>query len=115
MNADSRRKEVLETLVDFTKPIDVLETDISQIPWDAPMSLITLTKDHVRRVLERYTSKALSPREVEQWANLLEVREDIAMEESVRDVVCRLANPILEGDLSEMEAQSLIKGPLSHR
>jgi hypothetical protein len=112
MSGDMRRVERLDALIKLNEPLAAIEADVSQLPWDDQSSSVVLTKEDVRSVLERYMSTALSPREVEQWANLLEGREDVTMEQSVRDVIYQLANPILEGELSPIAARSLITGPL---
>src|ERR1700735_3913680 len=90
MSGDMRRVETLQALIKLTKPLAAIEADVAQLPWDDQSSSAVLTKEDVRSVLERYMSTALSPREVEQWANLLEGREDVTMEQSVRDVIYQL-------------------------
>jgi hypothetical protein len=65
--------------------------------WDAPEELVVLTAADVVRLLERFLRGELSARQVEHWAELLEMRGDVAYEErwssELRRLLFLLANP----------------------
>jgi hypothetical protein len=50
----------------------------------------------------------LSEKEIEDWANLVECREDIELDD-VLDVISILANPLLKGVLTQDRAKKLIR------
>jgi len=108
MTGNMGKESVLVALVNLDKPLHDLEEDVSQLKWDDERSTVALSQDNVRSVLDRYLLGSLTSEEVEQWANLLEGREDIAAERSVRDMIHQLANPLLEGELSHAVARSLL-------
>lgn len=82
--------------------------------WDSPDGEVAhLLPSHIIFILQQYLSDRMSEQEVEDWANLLEVREDITFgavedEDTVIDVIHILANPVLEGPLTQMRAQRLV-------
>lgn len=109
---DDRRRAVLRDLIDFNRPIRDLRMDLGEFPWDIDEELITLTAGDVDRILRRYLAGELSAKEVEDWAETLEVREDVGFDElpneQVLEAVHFLANPCLHGDLTEATAREWI-------
>ncbi|MCK4945423.1 MAG: hypothetical protein KAS59_04090 [Alphaproteobacteria bacterium] len=72
-----------------------------------------MTRKNIISVLERYLHSELTAENVEDWANAVEIRDDIEFgiknEETVLDAVYILANPVLEGSLPPEMARSLIE------
>ncbi len=105
-------REILSTLLQFQSDLRSIESNLSSLEWDS-VEIITLSKDHLINVLERYLSSNLSAQDVENWANLIEGRDDIAYAENQEDLVKKsiteLANPILYGVLTPEIAENIIK------
>jgi len=80
---------------------------LAEFDWDCKNELIHLEKSHIAVVLESYLSKEISKEEVEDWANLIECRDDIGYEE-VAEVLHVLANPGITHELTEAVAASLV-------
>lgn len=103
----SDRHTVLRDLVEFAKPIDELRDALAVFPWDFRDIPLTMTADHIRRVIERYLKGELSAQHVEDWANLIEGREDIAFRsrdaETLHEIIYELANPLLTEALSPQD------------
>jgi hypothetical protein len=100
------RQEAVASLVSFDKPLALLRAGVAAFPydWDGP-ALATLRSGHVASVLARWKSGNLTAEEVEEWANLVEIREDLTHDPDdlkVADAVFDLANPLLQGDLTEI-------------
>lgn len=96
------REEVLQSVVRFDKSVDELRKLISGFGWDwTEAPLARLTGEHLGSVLSRYENGELTGREVEDWANLIEVREDIGTDPHVEAAIFALANPQLEGAIEE--------------
>lgn len=110
------RAEVLADLVAFSKPAEILDSLVRSLPWDAERPEITLTADHVRNVLNRFRAGELVSADVEIWADLIELREDIEPqadhEEAILHAIFVLATPSINGALDDALAVELI-GSLS--
>jgi hypothetical protein len=108
------RNEVLEDLVCFAKPLDCISESLAKLPWDddGNNSPFLLKRNHIIDILQRYLERKLSCTDVEDWANLIEGREDLeynsADEEIISSVVYALANPLLEEELSSNLSNELI-------
>ncbi len=106
------RGEVLDSLVTFDRPIELIKGALATFPWDHETTLVTLTRRHVRNVLERYQHGELGAAEIEEWASAIEGRDDVGFEDSsaklMHEIVHRLANPLLSGDLTPDVARELI-------
>ena len=100
------REEAVRSLLAFDRPLDELRERVAAFPFDwdgAPLG--TLRRDHVLAVLARWQSGELNHAEVEEWANLIEVRDDLVHDPddpAVAEAVFDLANPIIQGPLQEI-------------
>lgn len=107
------REEAVQSLVRFDKPLAVLRDCVGAFPfdWEGP-PLAILKADHVLSVLRRWEAGEVNAQEVEDWANLVEVRDDLDHDlanAAVASAVFDLANPELQGPL-ELLAPALRKG-----
>ncbi len=95
------RHAVLSSLIQFNEPVTRLKVALESLPWDVDHPIITLTKDNVTAILHRFTAGEFDAGVLEEWANLVEGREDIQFEpehaEAISDAIFRLANPALCG------------------
>lgn len=112
MNND--RSVVIENLLNFSRPLDELQRQLSGFDWDFEGVPVVLHRDHIVRVLRRYLNAELTASMVEQWANLLEGREDLCFdgkhEKWITETVHELANPLLTARLEAARARELIEG-----
>jgi hypothetical protein len=110
MNND--RSIVIENLLNFSSPLDELQRQLSIFDWDFEGIPTVLLPKHIAHVLRRYLSGELTASMVEQWANLIEGREDIRFEikheKWAKDTVYELANPVLITPLEITRARELI-------
>jgi len=103
------RKQILEDLIQFRKPIETLQSEVKRLPWDSDKALVTLKATHVQNVLRQYVNGKISAQIVEDWANLIEVREDIKMSQSLADAIFELANPTLHRELSPERTKEIAR------
>ena len=100
----NKRLGTLKNLVSFSKPLDELSSGLSEFSWDYDGEPLVVTSSQIAEVLKRYISGEIDAGEVEQWANMLECREDIEFEESneeqLENIIYSLANPELEGEIN---------------
>ena len=108
----SDRHIVLRGLVEFAKPIDELRSSLSAFKSDIKDIPLTMNGDHFRNVVVRYMKGELSAQNVEDWATLIEGREDITIRssnaEALREILHELANPELTEKLSHQRAKEMV-------
>lgn len=96
------REAILSSLISFDAPITKLRDELGTLTWDSD-PVVTLTRRDIVAVLERFSTGAIDALTVEDWANLVECREDIDFEVGYGDVIHAaihdLANPLLSGEL----------------
>jgi hypothetical protein len=101
---DMSRQSVLSSLVQFDAPLADLKAALALFSWDAD-PVITLTRRDIAAVLERFTSREIDVATVEEWANLVECREDIRFEpeheKTIAAAIHDLANPELRGKVMD--------------
>jgi len=97
------RQAVLSSLIQFNEPVTRLKVALESFPWDVDRPIITVTKDDVMAVLDRFLAGEFTADVLTEWANLLEGREDIQFEpdhaEAISATIFQLANPVLCGPL----------------
>ena len=105
---DAERRNILIELIEWRQPISQLTALMRSVPWDSDREVVQLTQAHILDVLRRFEAGLCSPAEVEDWANLIECREDIAHQtEQVTEAIYVLANPILTDPLTPALADQL--------
>lgn len=82
------------------------------MPWDSAKVLVELESKHIIHALESFLGGTLSERDIENWANAIESREDIgrdpAMKSTLDDAIFDLANPTIQGLLTRAAAAKWI-------
>ena len=100
---------ILLDLVHFKNNIDTLKNMLSQIGFDSETELVSMSRDDMVEILQRSLDKKISFLELEEWANLIECREDIGFEdEKIQEMIFKLANPYLYGKLDEKQVLSYL-------
>ena len=91
------RRSLLARLVMFDLPIEDSIAMLRAYGWDSNEELVVLSAADAIRILERYLRGELTARQVGYWAELLEMRNDIGLEErwadELRGLIAILANP----------------------
>jgi hypothetical protein len=104
---------VLESLIELKGDLRTIRASLASFPFDHPEEEVTLTTDHVRTVLERFIDSQLSEQDVEDWANIVEGRDDIGYDEKSKETLIELvfvlANPVLNGSLDLGKARDLLR------
>jgi hypothetical protein len=99
---DMSRQSVLSSLVLFDAPLADLKAELALLSWDAD-PVVTLSRRDIAAVLTRFARREINVATVEEWANLVECREDIRLEpgheKTIAAAIHDLANPELRGTL----------------
>lgn|SRR2546425_3341495 len=106
------RRKLLGSLLALDQPLEKIRPKLSLVGWDSEKAQVTLTRRAAVSILRRFLDRELSAGEVEEWAGLVECREDIGFEapyeRTLRDLIYELANPFLTRELSESSAAEWI-------
>lgn len=95
------RRACLEDLIHGVLPIGTTAAAVRRLPWDSEEELVVVTRGHCIAVLDRFLAGQLSADQIEEWADTLEIREDVGHEvEIVGEVILTLANPVLFGTIT---------------
>ncbi|MDJ1180421.1 hypothetical protein PJF56_16280 [Roseofilum sp. BLCC_M91] len=98
------RTQWLNALLNFNQPIGEIVPHLHDFGWDSDTPLVVLNRQHLCSILQRYLDRKLSAEDLEDWANTIEGREDIAYddedEELLETLIFELANPLLTAPLS---------------
>jgi nitrogen fixation NifU-like protein len=107
------RTNLLRALIEATAPVGQIAPLLAGYPWDSNEKLVVLSAKHVRHVLKCFLSGGMSSKELEDWANAVEGRDDIGFaaeqSESLQSIIHLLANPILEGEVNEIRARDILR------
>jgi len=102
------RKETITSLLEFDSDIESLRKRIVKLGWDSDEEVQCLPR-HIRQVLERYLKGMLDEKGVEDWANLIEGRDDIEFPIASREIIYELANPYITQLLTPERARALVR------
>ena len=110
---EKEKTEILSSLITFNRDLEEIQKDISKLPWDSDQETITLSKKMIINVLERYLKHKINSYELETWAELIEVREDIGIESEFKDyinnIIFALANPTITFSSGEINTKIVSK------
>ena len=111
-NHPSERRAAVADLLGFTVPLSVSAARLSAFGWDYDGDGVPCHAEHVVAALQRYLSDELTAAEIEDWANMIECREDVAIAGGsdgwTGETLHELANPVLFGGLSSERAGALL-------
>jgi hypothetical protein len=102
----NRRAEILRELVRYEKPTEPLMRELSSFGWDwsEDTPLLVLKKEDLLRIIDRFLADQITAAQLQEWAENLEVREDVAFDDQERDVIddvfFRIATPMIHEPLT---------------
>jgi hypothetical protein len=106
------RNKFLNDLIALTRPLRELSKQVSEIPWDHAGPKIILRRTNLVSIIERVLAGELSVNDLENWANLLECREDIEFEneheDQIDNIIDIFANPVLFGSMDHPRLENIL-------
>jgi hypothetical protein len=113
MDRNKMRLSYVRDLLELRKPSDEIAKLLSKFDWDFEGQPVVLEKRHLKMAVLRYLKNEIDGREIENWANLIEGREDIeadkSCEELINSLVFELANPLLTSSFDQTRAKQILK------
>jgi hypothetical protein len=93
--------QLLNSLLKLDRPLTEILAPLNALGWDNPQTFVTLKPQHITQILQSYLNHQITELEIENWANAIESREDIATEEELLEqIIFDLANPLLTTPLT---------------
>jgi hypothetical protein len=104
------RAGLIKELLSCARSVSGVVADLAAYGWDSDVPLAELKPSHIEHALDSYVQTRLSALEIEEWANAIECRDDIAYEPSSveGEIIFELANPELSVQLSPARAEELL-------
>lgn len=108
----SRRAEILQELARFETPTEPLMVELRSLGWDwSEAPLLVLTKPDFLRIIDRFLEGQIRTSQLQEWAENLEVREDVAFDEKNKelldDLLFRIATPEVNESLTRDVVQRM--------
>jgi len=92
----NRRQQLLQALLTFDEPLNLIAQELAQFEWDHEGEPVLVAPLHIVSILNRFLSNQLNAKQVEEWANMIECREDLDYEsenqKQLEQVIYELAN-----------------------
>ena len=103
------RKQILLEIFNVEGDLGKLQNEILEYPWDSEMPFLIISKGDLAKTIQKFILSDALFLEVENWANLLECRDDIQYEpEELKEYIFELANPYLNGEIKKERLQEIV-------
>lgn len=96
-----QRIDALRDLINLRVPVEQAESALAEFGWDSDDDLDTLTRADVIHILRRYQAGELNSTDCQRWAEALEGRDDLGLEEDWEDALKELLFEIATPGLAE--------------
>ena len=71
-----------------------------------------LNAGHLITVIDRYLAQDITAQDIEDWAKLIECREDLEyaseLKYEIEEVINKLSNPVLEGKITPTSCKKML-------
>lgn len=103
------RKQILLEIFNVEGDLAKLQNEIIEYHWDSEIPFLIVSKGDLAKTIQKFIISDTLFLEVENWANLLECRDDIRYEpEELKEYIFELANPYLNGEITKERLQDII-------
>lgn len=97
----TQRAEAVGDLVELRVPVEQAAAALARFPWDSDEELHVLTRADALRLLKRYKRQELTVVECQRWADALEGRDDLGLEDGFEDTLKEFLFQIATPELTE--------------
>ncbi|WP_184550716.1 hypothetical protein [Mucilaginibacter sp. FT3.2] len=102
------RIDIVRDIITYDRNFKNLDDELSQYPWDLPEPIIEITASDIIRILYKAITGKITFKELEDWANLIECRDDFSFQnEGLEEIIFQLANPTLNNEIDKGSLISL--------
>lgn len=106
----NNRKKILIDLIKLNKPLNSTINNIKKINFDSEKEFVFVDRDIIITVLNKALSGYITLKDLEEWANLIECRDDIGFKDNeIQNIIFDLANPEINGKITKESILQIIK------
>ena len=102
------RKQLLLDLIFLRGKTQDIKKELSKYSWDSVSPILKIDTQSMIFVLTKYIKGDMSTDELEEWANLVECRDDIEIPSVIQEFIFELANPEINGDITKKKVNDFI-------
>ena len=103
MTASERRQALLD-LLRLRRPLAEAVEALKRFPWDSDVELVTLSRLEALELLRMFAEGILTADDCAAWANAVEGRDDVGLEEGAEDALkeflFEISTPEIAGELT---------------
>lgn len=104
-----KRIEIVTDLVQLKGNLNDVKNELAQYAWDIEEPLIVMSVNDFINVIQKVINDKLTFNDLENWANLIEARDDIEFEvEQIQEYIFELANPEIHGKLTKRKLKEIL-------
>ena len=113
MKTEMDRLDLVKNVVEFNGDLNSYAKKLEKFPWDFDSEPVYLTKTILQTIVQRYLNRELKAQDIHQWAEFLELRDDVDYLEDHKDflhtIMHELANPLMAGALTMKRAEQILQ------
>ena len=102
------RKQLLLDLILLKGKTQDIKNELSKYSWDSVSPIVKIDIQSMIFVLTKYIKGDITD-ELEEWANLVECRDDIEIPLVIQEFIFELANPEINGDITKKKVNDYVK------
>lgn len=102
------RINLIKKVISYEDVTDQIFAKLSSYEWDFDGNPVLFGAQDIKRVLKLYLDQRITARDIDKWANFIECRDDVEPHESIAEILFELANPDIQGALTETRAKALL-------
>lgn len=102
------RTNLIKKIISYEDVTDQAFAELSSYEWDFDGNPVSFGAQDIRHILKLYLDKKISAQDIDKWANFLECRDDVEPHVSIAEILFELANPDIQGELTEARAKALL-------
>jgi hypothetical protein len=98
---DDQRRALLDRVIQAEARWRVEAEQLRRFPRDVEVPLVTLRLSDLRRILHRYADGLVTDADLVAWADFLEVRPDVAVENDldvIKECLFELSEPLMNSE-----------------
>ncbi|MGM9470620.1 hypothetical protein ACS5PJ_01305 [Pseudarthrobacter sp. YS3] len=103
-----QRRAAVLNLVELRTPLPAALKELATYPWDSVVAYVELNRGHLLHGVSQYLAGILTGSELVLWAETVQGRDDIALNDEDRDLLAQalfeLSSPELFGSIDQISS-----------
>ncbi|WP_436763002.1 hypothetical protein [Streptosporangium sp. V21-05] len=98
--AKEDRRRLLRELIELRRPVSDLVDKLRKYSWDIDAPLESVEAEDVARILDSYLSGQIPAATLTEWADALEMRDDVQIDEHLFEFFSEASSPEINESIS---------------